>query len=162
MTKNEKKVYMVKYRALNKDAIARKQAEYRSKHKERRNAQSRAWRAENKEYLAMRNKEYKEKHKERISNQVREARAENQYKFTALQAKRNSAKKHRTPAWANMDSIRAVYKKASEMMGDYHVDHIIPLQGRLVSGLHIASNLQVIPALDNISKGNRYIIDVEV
>lgn len=59
----------------------------------------------------------------------------------------------RTPTWANLDKIRMIYKNCPE---GYHVDHIVPLKGRLVSGLHIDYNLQYLSAKDNISKGNRF------
>lgn len=38
----------------------------------------------------------------------------------------------------------------------HHVDHVIPLQGRTVSGLHVAGNLRVITASENVKKHNRY------
>ncbi len=38
---------------------------------------------------------------------------------------------------------------------DVHVDHVIPINGGMVSGLHVESNLKIIPAKMNLSKGNR-------
>jgi hypothetical protein len=41
----------------------------------------------------------------------------------------------------------------------FEIDHIIPLNGKLVSGLHILSNLQVLPIYENRSKQNKYVIE---
>lgn len=75
-------------------------------------------------------------------------------------AKRRTAKMNRTPPWADLAAIRAFYDEATrltKLTGEqHHVDHIIPLQGKLVSGLHVESNLQVIPWLKNIVKRNKF------
>ena len=73
------------------------------------------------------------------------------------------SKLHRTPAWLTDDDhwmIRQAYDLAAlrtRMFGfAWHVDHVIPLQGKYVSGLHTPLNLQVIPAAANIAKANRF------
>lgn len=77
----------------------------------------------------------------------------------ALTAKRRAAKRQRTPAWANHSEILAIYIQASSISSDtgipHEVDHIIPLQGVEVCGLHVQSNLQIVPRAANRSKRNK-------
>ena len=65
-----------------------------------------------------------------------------------------------TPTWANQFYIEEIYtlaKLRTELTGiPWHVDHIIPLRGKLVCGLHVETNLRVIPALENLRKNNSY------
>jgi len=72
----------------------------------------------------------------------------------ALEAKRRAAKIQRTMAWANLDAIKEMYVNCPE---GHEVDHIIPLQGKLVSGLHVEANLQYLPAEENRKKANSFI-----
>lgn len=63
-----------------------------------------------------------------------------------------------TPPWANEDAVKAVYVKAHHLrlLGkDVNVDHIIPLHGVLVCGLHCEQNLRVVPRLYNAHLSNR-------
>lgn len=73
--------------------------------------------------------------------------------------RRKRAKHHATPAWADLTAIRSVYREAARMTKatgqPYHVDHVVPLISPVVCGLHTHTNLQVLPAFINLSKGNR-------
>lgn len=65
----------------------------------------------------------------------------------------------RVPAWADREKIKAVYKEAKERRSageDVHVDHEIPLHGKNVCGLHIHSNLRIIPGSVNLAKSNQW------
>ena len=63
-------------------------------------------------------------------------------------------RKQRVVSWSNIEDINSFYKICPE---GYHVDHILPLNGRLVSGLHVLENLQYLPAKDNLAKSNKYL-----
>lgn len=69
------------------------------------------------------------------------------------QANYRASKLQRTPPWADLNKIKDIYDNCPE---GYHVDHIIPLNGKFISGLHIETNLQYLPAIDNIRKGNKF------
>jgi len=133
-----------------------------------------AKKAERKEYLKN-NKEkllpaiikyqtaYYESNREKLLQSRREYVQLNPEKLAAQSAKRKAAKSQRTPRWltkadyAVIDSFYAQARVMSEQTGEkYHVDHILPLRGKKVSGLHVPSNLRVIPAAENIRKFNHY------
>jgi 5-methylcytosine-specific restriction endonuclease McrA len=74
-------------------------------------------------------------------------------------------RKKRLPSWLTLEDLKQIeeiYLKAKNMSKqtglEYHVDHIIPLNGKNVSGLHVPSNLQILLASDNLSKSNKFMI----
>lgn len=74
----------------------------------------------------------------------------------ANSAKRHAAKLNRTPKWADQKVISEIYQNCPP---GHDVDHIIPLQGRNVSGLHVPANLQYLTIVENRSKGNKFIVE---
>lgn len=74
-------------------------------------------------------------------------------------AARRSRKRFASPSWADRQAIRSIYAQAkdlTERTGEqWHVDHIYPLAGENVCGLHVEGNLQVITAKQNLAKSNR-------
>lgn len=77
---------------------------------------------------------------------------DNKKTYNAYLNTRKKRVKQATPSWADLDAIREFYFNCPE---GYHVDHIIPLNGKNVSGLHTMENLQYLPALDNLKKSNK-------
>ena len=102
-------------------------------------------------------KNYRAAHREELNKKANLARNKRgrRNEVRTRQAKKLNA----TPSWANKKVIEYYYFKAKQYelltREKYHVDHIIPLQGKDVCGLHVENNLQVLPAIENIKKGNK-------
>lgn len=58
-----------------------------------------------------------------------------------------------TPPWADKEYIRDFYEKRPD---GFHVDHIVPIRGEFVCGLHVKENLQYLPAKENMVKSNEF------
>ena len=71
----------------------------------------------------------------------------------ALKSKYLADRAQRIPTWADTSELVAFYKNCPK---GYHVDHVYPLRGKYVSGLHVIGNLQYLPAVENMRKNNRY------
>lgn len=123
------------------------------KHRESKLEYSRNYRANNKEVCAQRVKDWEKRNKDRCR---------------AKYSRRRTAKLKAIPSWLTNEQkqeIDLIYSHARDceiVSGEkYHVDHIIPLQGKNVCGLHVPWNLQVLPADLNFSKGNRFDAEAE-
>lgn len=129
---------------------ANETVEIRKKRLEKAKLKQREWRAKNPNHTGA--KEAKKQWKR-----------DNPGKVRADTVKRRTAKIKRTPAWLSADElwlIEQAYDLAAlrtKMFGfSWHVDHVLPLQGKFVSGLHVPENLQVIPGVLNVVKANKY------
>lgn len=103
---------------------------------------------------------YLEENKESIKITRDIWRSCNRDKLNASTANRRAAKLQRTAPWSDKVAIRSLYAEARELEKQtgtkYHLDHIDPLQGDLVSGLHVENNLQILTEEQNCSKSNKF------
>ena len=118
------------------------------------NAHSAVWRKANTEGVKLYNAAYRQDNREKMMLVASAYSKANRPKRSAYQAMRNARKLHATPAWADLDAIKAVYLEAARQQ--LTVDHAVPLQGKTVCGLHVHYNLQLLTKSQNISKGNRH------
>jgi len=95
-----------------------------------------------------------EKEREICKLRSRQWRKENPQHRNALSRKYDADKLKRTPSWADLKAIVKFYKGCPS---GHHVDHVYPLRGKYVSGLHVIENLQYLPAIENMRKNNRYL-----
>lgn len=128
--------------------------EYAAKNREAAKQRASSWYYNNLDYALERNK-----------NTSKRWRTENKDKNCAKSTRYRAKKLQATPKWLTKEQhkqIESFYWLANLQFEltdtQYHVDHIVPLKGKTVCGLHVPWNLQVIPALENIRKGNKIVL----
>lgn len=118
------------------------------------------WRINNLEYARQISRTYYSNHRAERSEYNRKHKKENPHIYNAQKALRRALQLNATPKWSDLKEIRMIYKEAKDISKQtgvvHHVDHIIPLNGKIVSGLHVPNNLQIITAIDNLKKSNKY------
>lgn len=125
--------------------------------KERTKTNAAAYRKRHPEYLERQNERLKELRTldpERFK-QYEQTKYERHFaKIVQRVRLREEALQKRIPTWANREAIDAIYAEARRM--NMTVDHIVPLRGKTVSGLHVENNLQLLSREENARKGNRF------
>lgn len=116
---------------------------------------------QNKVHLYEVQKVWKQENADKVRGWSRKKQAERRVTHrgdvNAAIAQRKEHVKRATPSWANAADVRMWYDVASVLSRSgvpFHVDHVIPLRGRTVTGLHCEDNLTVIPAWRNVRKSN--------
>jgi len=166
--KNKEKINIVKKRHYedNKEEILLKNKKYRVANREKVLAGKRKYYKDNQKEISVKERKYRENNKEKIALISKKWRENNRGIKNASEARRNAKKLQATPEWSELDKIKIVYEKA-QWLGTvtglkYHVDHIIPLQGENVCGLHVWQNLQILEESLNCSKNNKMEVYFEV
>ena len=152
-----------KWNKANKQAHVRHSAEWVQRNADQVAAYNKQWRLENADKIAEKNRNWTARNWDKFLGISREWKQRNKAHVRFLGAKRRAALIQRTPSWLTEEDfaqMRAMYELAVTKSREdgivWHVDHIIPLQGETISGLHVPSNLQLLPATENMRKGNRF------
>lgn len=146
---------------------------YQKQHRTVQNKAHKKWRSANPEKVAVKNKRYYQAHSkeakiksrerywanpEKVRAQVLQRIRDNSEKDAAKTAFRRAYKLKATPKWLTREHKAAImkfYRRAKEL--GLVVDHIVPLRGEAVCGLHVPWNLQLLSLSENSSKGNSWV-----
>ncbi len=128
-------------------------------------ARKQAWAEINNQKIRDYAKDWRDKNPEQHKNSLQKWRKENKSLVESHRINRRLAEKQAKVVWANKDLMELVYIEAENLTlstGIRHVvDHIHPLSSRLICGLHVETNLQVLTQHDNLIKNNKFTPYVE-
>lgn len=97
--------------------------------------------------------EWLAEHADELAERNDELTQATQGKNAAYAAKHRAKSLGALPSWADLTGIELLYAEAAAK--GMHVDHIYPLRGKAVCGLHVLENLCLLTPLENLRKGNR-------
>lgn len=140
------------------------QKDWKRKNQDKCKSYSRAWIERNPEKRREIETSWKARNPDRVKEMNRKGgkkwTEENRGKRLSIVRRYQLRKKQRTPIWADLKKIDEIYIKCQRLRDEtgiaYEVDHVVPLAGKFVSGLHVHNNLQIVVMSHNRSKGNKH------
>ena len=125
--------------------------------KKRKRLRDKLWYEKNKARKKETDRLWHEDNKEKARAYSREYYANNKDKSRLRCEKRRQIKIRARPSWyeSEKDEIKKFYRKAKEL--GLVVDHVVPLNSKVVCGLHTLSNLQMLEPEENRKKYNLHL-----
>lgn len=151
------------YYRKNSDKIKARASKWVEENSERAKERRKQYYAKNRESAILAKKQYYENNKETIAVKVRQYYLKTKAARVECAARHRANKRKATPSWlssqhkseiAELFSVCEIFRLYTGL--DYHVDHIVPLKGKNVCGLHVPWNLQVLEASRNRRKSNKF------
>lgn len=147
------------WRAKNPDSVLKASREWRARNPDKVRASFAKWYAEHAEHDCSKRREWNRLNAARAVAITTEWRRRNKGRANAIVSRRRAAMKQALPLWSDPKKVEEFYF-AADFLGMvtgewHHVDHIVPLQSKIVCGLHCEANMQVITGSENQSKSNR-------
>ena len=140
--------------ADNKERAAEYAKTYHTANAEKKRDTARKWATENKARKKAADSAYYTANKDARLVVNRQWKKDNKELVYASNHARSRRVRQATPAWADLSEIRSIYLLAAKSSKE--VDHIVPIKGKTVCGLHVVENLRLIGATENRRKGNSY------
>lgn len=155
--------YSADWRKRNPQRASEVQSKSYRKHRDRVLRQDKERRLANLELFLERERQSAKRNAESRKKKEKRWRAANPHKVAAYAAARRAALSLRVPKWLTEQDyaqIDGLYAEASRLTTEtgviHHVDHVLPLRGRFVSGLHVPQNMRVMIGSENLRKSNNW------
>lgn len=138
--------------------------DWKKRNKDKHNRYVKNAKAKNPELYNAFSTSWKKRNPEKRKQVVAEYAQRNVAKIRSAHRIYETKKVNACPAWVSREELQEIYARCRQITIDtgiqHHVDHIVPLRNKRVCGLHVPWNLRIVPAQENLSKGNKLIEEI--
>lgn len=152
-----------RYRQYCKDCDKARKAKWRAGRLDKHNAKGLEWVRNNPDKRKISSKKWRDRNPDKCRELKARWLSKNKDIALSYTSNRRRRVRNATPKWVtdtDMCVMRSMYLEcrriSSESGVPHHVDHVIPLKGKNVCGLHVPYNLRIIPKHDNLMKSNHF------